>query len=653
MVSVAKLAGFVYYATQALLDYMSCLGSSSGLWFGSGAHALALAGEVTRSAFNALARGFAPDGVTKLVQNAGRKDRFVGFDLTFSAPKSLSAVWALERSSEVRKAIEQALLDATRDALRCVEQCALYTRRGRQGSTVERAVGMVASLWLHATSRANDPQLHVHVAVKNSCRRSDGTWGTILGITAKDKGKTRRKSRSAYFVIKRAASQIFRESLAERVAAIGYSLTRTHDGGFEVEGVSKSLLSQWSSRRMAIEQDLKARGVSGASEAAKSALRTRTSKKHVAPGELRRRWQEQAQGFDVAQLRIHESRQASFTVPEELRARVASLAQARVMGQRVVANETKGPTPPLEQELTLTDAHRQAPGEQGRGAKKQVTVERGSGAFGQADDVRALRAAATIGRVLAHARHVGSHRVTRANLWLSAKTTEYLSRSTFSPAEKRALLDVTRTRGSVQYLSGASGERIASLLKTAASAWTRQGYRVLLATPSKTAAEKFERETGIKSLSLSGLDRGMRTNRGLVRGYVSALGKAVTLGPRPVHESGSRKPRLALGFSSGRSFVSYALASASRFIRLDRKCVVVVHQADALPLTERAALIKRLHKSGAKVVFLDVTRPASAIAAAIQRDSPTQRERIERTKAQHDTQEEERAEREQSRNRTS
>jgi hypothetical protein len=57
--------------------------------------------------------------------------------------------------------------------------------------------------------------------------------------------------------------------------------------------------------------------------------------------------------------------------------------------------------------------------------------------------------------VLAHARHVGSHRVTRANLWLSAKTTEYLSRSTFSPAEKRALLDVTRTRGSVQCLGGA------------------------------------------------------------------------------------------------------------------------------------------------------------------------------------------------------
>jgi hypothetical protein len=118
-------------------------------------------------------------------------------------------------------------------------------------------------------------------------------------------------------------------------------------------------------------------------------------------------------------------------------------------------------------------------------------------------------------------------------------------------------------------------------------------------------------------------------------------------------EGASKKPRLALGFSSGRSFVSYALASAGRFISLDRKCVVILHQANALSLTTRAALIKRLHRSGAKVVFLDDTRPASAIAAAIQRDSPTQRERIERTQAQHDTQEEERAQRERSRNRTS
>jgi hypothetical protein len=261
--------------------------------------------------------------------------------------------------------------------------------------------------------------------------------------------------------------------------------------------------------------------------------------------------------------------------------------------------------------------------------------------------------------VLARATRDGSHRVTRANIWLSAKTTEYLSKTSFSPSEKRALLDITRARGSVQYLSGPSGARTSSLLKTAAAAWRRQGCRVLMATPTKVAAEMFERETGITSLSLSGLERGMRTNRGLLRGYASALGKAVTLGPRLVRgrdralQGTAKKPRLALGFSSGSSFVNYVLASAGRFITLDRKCVVVLDQADALPLTQRAALIKRLHKSGAKVVFLDVTRPASAIAAAIQRDSPTQRERIERTQAQHDTQEEERAQRERSRNRTS
>ena len=95
-------------------------------WRGKGAEALGLDGEPTREQMQQLARGFAPDG-TALCRNAGaeaqrtvKRDRNgevvldangkpvehwrgghrVGFDLTCSAPKSVSVLMALSETEE-------------------------------------------------------------------------------------------------------------------------------------------------------------------------------------------------------------------------------------------------------------------------------------------------------------------------------------------------------------------------------------------------------------------------------------------------------------------------------------------------------------------------------------------------------------------------
>ena len=72
--------------------------------------------------------GFAPNTGGKLTQNAGSERRSAGLDMTFSADKSVSALWAVA-DSELRSEIERAHNDAARVALEetVLRHCA-YTR---------------------------------------------------------------------------------------------------------------------------------------------------------------------------------------------------------------------------------------------------------------------------------------------------------------------------------------------------------------------------------------------------------------------------------------------------------------------------------------------------------------------------------------------
>ena len=96
-----------------------------------------------------------------------------GYDLTFSPVKSVSALWAVADQSTAA-AIERAHRAAVADALRFIEQHALYTRVGTNGVRQVEVRGMVAAAFTHRDSRAGDPDLHTHVAVANKVQTLDG-----------------------------------------------------------------------------------------------------------------------------------------------------------------------------------------------------------------------------------------------------------------------------------------------------------------------------------------------------------------------------------------------------------------------------------------------------------------------------------------------
>src|SRR5262249_9066461 len=137
-------------------------GEPPGFFFGRGAEALGLIGADVRKVLPRLMDGFTPKGSC---QGAG-KDHMAGQDLTFSAPKSVSAVWAVG-DAQTRAAIEQAHRDAVSEALRYLEETAGWCRTGKGGRGRLMKAALTFARFEHGTNRNGDFQLHEHALCLN------------------------------------------------------------------------------------------------------------------------------------------------------------------------------------------------------------------------------------------------------------------------------------------------------------------------------------------------------------------------------------------------------------------------------------------------------------------------------------------------------
>jgi hypothetical protein len=109
-----------------------------------------------------------------------RLQTVAGYDLTFSPVKSVSTLWAVAEPP-LASAIEKAHQAAVADALRFIEEQALFTRTGPKGIRQVNVQGLVAAGFTHRDSRAGDPDLHTHVAIANKVQTLDGRWLSIDG----------------------------------------------------------------------------------------------------------------------------------------------------------------------------------------------------------------------------------------------------------------------------------------------------------------------------------------------------------------------------------------------------------------------------------------------------------------------------------------
>jgi conjugative relaxase-like TrwC/TraI family protein len=277
-----------YYDAQVAAgveDYYAGRGESAGQWRGAGVRALGLSprGEVGRAEFLALMRGLNPqDG--SVLRPMGARSTVAGFDLTFSAPKSVSVLFAIDDEA-VAAALLASHERAVGVALAYLEREACWTRRGRDGVERLAGEGFVAASYRHRMSRAGDPQMHTHVVVAN--------------MTYADGRRTALDARALY-EHKSAAGAVYRAVLRTEVRERlpWLSWRPAGRGLFELEGVPDQVLRHFSQRRVEIEQraaELVGAGAAGTLSRERMqgiALATRQAKAYGVDGAT---WREEAQ----------------------------------------------------------------------------------------------------------------------------------------------------------------------------------------------------------------------------------------------------------------------------------------------------------------------------------------------------------------------
>jgi conjugative relaxase-like TrwC/TraI family protein len=479
MLSIGSASGR-YLADLAREDYYHAGGEPPGIWHGKEAEHFGVGGQVDRKEFLRLCEGYSKDGKERLVRNAGT-DRRAGWDLTFSAPKSVSVTWAL--SDELtRKEIQDAQREAVKKALTYLEREAGEVRAGERGDRPEKC-GLLFAMFEHGTSRAQDPQLHTHTVGLNLAHREDGTIGTL-------------EARSI-FRHKMAAGAVYRAELSAQLEKrLGVEILRGKKDTFEIAGVPQSLIEEFSKRREMILTAMEKEGAKGAARAAHFTLTTREKKQHVARELLFDEWKEagRAHGFsyekvlaqtrprltdreleksftaEAAAQKITES-QSYFSEKEFVR-RVAELCQGRGLGADDVHDAVKKYVTREAVNLGKWE------GEHFYTTKEVIALEEKM--LSQVSDLKRS-----------------------ANY--SPGTATIAIPSFLNQEQKKALYDITQETASIHAVSGMAGTGKTTLLKTAREFWEAQGYEVRGAALAAVAAKGLEDGAGIKSQTIAKL----------------------------------------------------------------------------------------------------------------------------------------------------
>lgn len=231
------------YYTRYLTD---APGEVPGVWGGSQATALGLTGEVSGDDLLAVLEGRDPVSGTPL----GRpfRDRYfadgrvehavAGYDLTFSAPKSLSTLWALTQDEPLVRAHDQAVAAGMRHLERYGSTTRVRTQNGR---LFPDSQGLTFAAFRQTTSRADDPQIHTHVVVSSKVQTDAGEWRAL----------------DAQYLFKhaRVAGAIYQSVLRNELAhEFGIAWKPIVNGQAEMLGVPAELIAEFSKRSEQIDR---------------------------------------------------------------------------------------------------------------------------------------------------------------------------------------------------------------------------------------------------------------------------------------------------------------------------------------------------------------------------------------------------------------
>jgi conjugative relaxase-like TrwC/TraI family protein len=440
-----------------------------------------------------LMNGVSPVTGEELRAAGGNGTRVAGIDLTFSAPKTVSALWAVSGPQE-REQIERAHGNAVASALERVERD-VELLRSREGGELrwERAQSILAAEFVHTSSRMTvdqerggvpDPQLHSHVVVLGA-ERPDGRFAAV---------DSRELFRSA-----RANGAWYRSELANQLGEMGLEVQggTGRDGRyFELKGVPEQLSERWSARSKDIQKAAaKFRERYGrdprAGELGSITVATRGGKSIASEVSVNAAWQAVGEEYGLSQ----EQAQSLFTGIDHSLAQSLTGEQARDLAKDLVRDVTKERSIVRERDLHARAYELSAgvcqPGEAdkllGGLVQSGELVELEGGLW----TTRELREREQQTMALAESR-AGERAapVSEASLQHAQEQTEKEIGAPLSSEQRDALQTITG-EGGVSILVGQAGTGKGVVLSTAADAWEKEGYQVIGTAIAGATAERL------------------------------------------------------------------------------------------------------------------------------------------------------------------
>jgi len=258
------------YYTRQTEYYLGGVEPQGSWWTRTGDFDVGQDAPVERAVFERLYAGLGTDGQPLITTKGNRLDRVPAFDLTFSAPKSVSLVWAFG-GADRRRAVEIAQQRAVEAALRMLDDEGTFCRHGRGGAILGRA-SLTAACFQHGEARpaehANgqvfaDPNLHTHTILLNLAVRRDNPRELTPSAETDGEPTSPLKIGALHSVLirdfKLATGAIYHAALAQELEQLGFAIDDVgYNGTFEIAGVPRALVDAFSARRYDIAEELAA-----------------------------------------------------------------------------------------------------------------------------------------------------------------------------------------------------------------------------------------------------------------------------------------------------------------------------------------------------------------------------------------------------------
>ncbi len=228
-----------YYLSDLAAEVPLERQDAAGRWVGSAAEGLGLDAAATTAETTVVD----PERFRSLLTEGPVRSRIIGhgvrvaaYDLTFSAPKSASVVFALG-GEETARSVVRAHAAAVDGAVRYLERHGLGAVRSSGGGEREviETTGFAGAAFMHGVNRNLDPHLHSHVVVVNAVHGVDGRWSAVDG-----------RGLDAH---RRAAGAVYEAHLRDALtASLGVRWDGPPGRSWEIAAVAPALRGEFSSR---------------------------------------------------------------------------------------------------------------------------------------------------------------------------------------------------------------------------------------------------------------------------------------------------------------------------------------------------------------------------------------------------------------------